>query len=66
MIPMVYSIRQTLYFLRSNTYSITFPLLTTEITEPRLALRQISSVNYSAILIESISLLKSELHNPPC
>ena len=36
---------------RKLFHYITFPLVTTEITEPRLALRWISSVNYSACIL---------------
>ena len=35
------------HFISLDPVHITFPLVTTEITEPRLALRQICSVNYS-------------------
>ena len=36
---------------RKLFHYITFPLVTTEITEPRLALRWISSVNYSTCIL---------------
>ena len=39
------------HFISLDPSHITFPLVTTVITEPRLALRWISSVNYSICIL---------------
>ena len=47
--PLFYSFIHTLFpYIQTN---IIFPLVTTGITEPRLALRWISSVNYSTCVL---------------